>query len=139
MSYRLGSSSINKLKDVSGFLVEVVMAAITESPYDFGICQGKRTAEQQNKIFLSGNSQKDGYKKLSKHQFGNAVDFFAFVDGKASWNVDYLEVIWKHMNKIAKGKMINLRWGGDWDQDGIRVDRDRDEGFLDAGHIELGK
>ena len=30
-----------------------------------------------------------------------------------------------------------LRWGGDWDQDGIRVDKDPDESFFDGGHVEI--
>ena len=30
-----------------------------------------------------------------------------------------------------------LRWGADWDQDGIRVDKDQDESFFDGPHFEL--
>lgn len=30
-----------------------------------------------------------------------------------------------------------LRWGGDWDGDGVRVDRDPNETFFDGAHYEL--
>lgn len=139
MSYKLSTRSLERLSGVSGYLVDVILTAIRTSPIDFGIPEfgGKRTAKEQKHLYLKKRSTKDGYDKLSKHQSGNALDFYAYVNGKASWDIDHLETIWNHINEVAKRKTITLRWGADWDQDGIRVDRDPDENFLDGGHIEL--
>jgi peptidoglycan LD-endopeptidase CwlK len=38
----------------------------------------------------------------------------------------------------AAGEITHLiRWGADWDMDGVRVDKDPDEGFFDGPHFEL--
>ena len=43
----------------------------------------KRSAEEQNRLFKEGKSKCDGYKVLSKHQSGKAMDiYFIGKDGK---------------------------------------------------------
>ena len=39
----------------------------------------KRSSEEQNRLYKAGLSQKDGYRKISAHQIGKAVDIY-FVD-----------------------------------------------------------
>ena len=63
MTYYFGKSSLAKLGTVDESLQEVMTIALATSPIDFGIISGLRTAEEQNKLFLKGASQRDGYDK----------------------------------------------------------------------------
>lgn len=142
LTYKLSEKSLERLKDIKPRLLEIVKAGITNSPYDFGIPKygGFRTAEDQLILYKKGKSQKDGTKKKSYHQTGNAFDIFLFIDGKASWDKDKLEEVAKHLKKVAKEQFDEeLFWGGDWDNDGIRVDHDPDEKFFDGAHFEIRK
>ena len=86
---------------------------------DFGIPLhgGKRTAEEQNLLFLDGVSQLDGINKKSYHQSGMAVDTFAYYDGKAQWDEKSLFKISECM-RIATEELFDdkyiYEWGGDW-------------------------
>lgn len=140
MSYRLSNRSLKRLEGVNTILIDILREGIKNSPYDFGIPQhgGMRTPEDQNYLFLSGKSTKDGYKKKSKHQSGKAIDIYLYIDGKASWNRDKLQDVAHHLQTIAKANFnVNLRWGADWDMDGVRVDKDKDERFFDGAHFEI--
>lgn len=140
--YKPGVRSLNRLDGIKAVLIAIITDALAseDCPYDFGIPQhgGNRTAGEQNLLYKSGVSQKDGYIKLSYHQSGKAFDIYAYINGKASWDPDILEKIARHIMKIAREKYkVTLRWGGDWDADGVRVDKDNDESFFDGGHFEL--
>jgi peptidoglycan L-alanyl-D-glutamate endopeptidase CwlK len=138
--YELSARSKNNLAGVNPLLIDIIKEAIIDSPFDFGIPNegGKRTADEQNDLYRKGKSKCDGYNKKSYHQSGNAFDIYAYVDGKASWKMDHLVPIANHILQIAKECFdINLRWGGDWDQDGTPVWEDEDENFVDAVHFEL--
>lgn len=140
--YKLSTRSLERLYGIDPILVEILNVGIIESPYDFGIPQngGFRTAEDQNLLYKRGVSKCDGYKKKSYHQSGKAFDIYGYVDGKATWNPDILEAIAKHLQRVAKEHFkIDLRWGGDWDGDGIRVDKDPTENFFDGAHFEIRK
>lgn len=138
--YRLSNRSLSHADGVDIVLIDILKKSIPSSPYDFGICSdgGYRKAEEQYKMFARGSSTKDGYIKKSMHQSGKAIDIYLYIDRRASWNIDKLEAVAKHIISVAKesfGKTI--RWGGDWDLDKVRVDLDPDENFLDGGHFEL--
>lgn len=140
MNYRLSQRSLNRLEGVNPILIDILKIAIINSPYDFGIPMwgGLRTAEDQHQLFLRGVSQLDGYNKKSNHQSGNAFDIYLYINGKASWDRNKLEEVARHIQKVAKKEFnTTLRWGGDWDMDGIRVDKDSDENFFDGAHLEL--
>lgn len=49
--YILSEKSLNKLKGVHPELVKLIKEAIKESPYDFRITEGLRTAEYQNALY----------------------------------------------------------------------------------------
>jgi len=101
-------------------LIIIFTEAIKNSPIDFGIPGdgGLRTAARQKQLCDEGASQCDGYKNKSYHQSGNALDFYAYVDGSASWSVHHLSmvasVIMSTANRLKKeGKItIDLYWGG---------------------------
>jgi peptidoglycan LD-endopeptidase CwlK len=136
MNYKLSNTSKDRLKGVNTKLIAIVEAAITNSPYDFGIPPdgGLRTTERQKELYALGRTkagnivtQTDGVKKKSVHQSGNAFDIYAFVDGKASWEAKYYEPIARHIQKVALEQFdVKLTWGGDWTK------------FKDLPHFQIG-
>lgn len=126
MSYKFSKRSLQRMEGVHPELKQVFKAALKDSPIDFGIPGdgGVRTAERQNELFKDGKSKCDGYDKLSRHQikpgedYGRALDFYAFVDGSASWERHHLSMVAGVIMATAKrlreqGQIsIQLYWGG---------------------------
>ena len=118
--------------------------AINVSRVDFGVAEGHRSIEDQFKYFSQGKSRIDGINKKGKHNYSPslAIDIYAYVNGKASWEKDSLnylaglvigisEMLYKQ-DKITH----KLRWGGNWNRDGIIL---ADQSFDDLPHFELIK
>jgi len=114
--FKLGNNSIKNLTGVDGRLIEIADLAITISPIDFGIPStgGLRTTEDQAELFASGVSKADGITNKSYHQSGKAVDVYAYVDGKASWDKSHLTIIATSMLQAAAQLGYPLKWGGLW-------------------------
>lgn len=127
MSYALSSRSQSHMQGVKPEIILCFTEAIQDSPIDFGIPDtgGVRTAEDQNRLHLSGASPNcDGYKRLSEHQikpgeqYGNALDFYAYVNGKASWKPVHLAmvaavILAANKRLMREGRMTKkLIWGG---------------------------
>lgn len=115
--YKLSKRSYENLNGVDAQLIAIIVEAVKESPFDFGIPSsgGLRTAEEQKALFEKGKSKCDGSRKKSYHQTGKAFDIYAYVNGKASWNREHLSAIADHIKKVALEEFkIVLTWGGDW-------------------------
>jgi len=114
--FKLGKNSINNLVGVDGRLIDIADLAITISPIDFGIPStgGLRTTDQQAKLFADGVSKTDGVNNKSYHQSGKAVDLYAYVDGKASWDKLHLSVCAAAMLQASAQLGYELKWGGLW-------------------------
>lgn len=127
--YKLSKTSEDRLIGVNPDLIRVINRALEISKIDFGIPQygGLRTATEQNFLYLDGKSQLDGFHKKSNHQSGNAFDVFAYVDGKASWNKEYLTHIATAILAAASELGVKLSWGGHW------------KSFVDMPHFEIKK
>ena len=125
--FRLGKNSLNNMVGVRSEMVEICHEAIRISTIDFGIPKGggKRTAEYQNDLYMDGKSKCDGYVSKSKHQSGDALDFYAYVDGKASWEKEHLAIIGAAFLQAAINLGYRIKWGGVW------------KGFCDMPHVEL--
>ena len=108
-------------------LVEIAMLAIKISKVDFGIPEfgGKRTHIEQRELFDRGASKCDGTRLKSKHQSGLALDVYAYVDGKASWDTGHLTSVAVAMLQAANRLGYKLSWGGLWTR------------FVDMPHFEL--
>lgn len=106
--------SLMRLEGVDERLVEVLERAINVTKIDFGIPPygGVRTPEEQALLFKEGKSKADGYLKKSKHQDGKAVDVYAYVDGKASWEKEHLALVACAILESASRLGYRLRWGG---------------------------
>ena len=114
--FKLGQNSLNNRAGVDPRLIEISDLAISLSNIDFGIPStgGLRTTEDQAKLFTSGVSKADGRKNKSYHQTGKALDVYAYVDGKASWEKLHLALIAAVMLQAAAQLGYRLKWGGNW-------------------------
>ena len=134
--YSFAQSSLDKMKKVHPKLVEVMKAAIENSPYDFRITSGARTTEEQKALFALGRTKPgkivtyaNGVTSKSNHQiksdgFGHAVDIFltgVYENGsyrkfseQEGYDVKRLKDVADHILSVAKSKNINVGWGGNW-------------------------
>ena len=134
--YSFTQSSLDKMKKVHPKLVEVMKTAIENSPYDFRITDGARTAEEQNYLYQQGRTRPgqkvtncDGYKAKSNHQikadgYGHAVDIFPCgviengvyrkFTSEEGYDEKKLKLIADHILAVAKSKNVNIEWGGNW-------------------------
>nr|DAF12974.1 MAG TPA: Lysozyme [Caudoviricetes sp.] len=139
--FSFSQRSLNRLEGVHPALQTLIKLGITDSPHDFMVVQGLRTAAYQNELYQQGRTKPgpkvtncDGYKSKSNHQaksdgYGHAIDFAIYdpaLPDKIDWNNEkkYREVA-DHLKKVAKENGINIVWGGDWVK------------FKDYPHIEL--
>ena len=135
-NYSFAKSSLEKMEKVHPKLVEVMKEAIKNSPYDFRITDGARTAEEQFALYQKGRTLPgpkvtncDGKKFKSNHQiksdgFGHAVDIFPCgvvengvyrkFTSEEGYDEKKLKLIANHILAIAKSKNINIEWGGNW-------------------------
>lgn len=134
-------------------LIQLIEAAILDTPIDFSITSGVRTTKEQQALYAQGRTtkgaivtQSDGVKKKSNHQvkvdgLGHAFDFCPYINGALAWNNTAAFIaIALHIKDKAKCLGIPVRWGADWDNDGItKAQGDKDEGFVDLPHFELTK
>jgi peptidoglycan L-alanyl-D-glutamate endopeptidase CwlK len=127
MNFNFGKNSLDRMNGVNWQIIEVAKLALSISPIDFGIPRhgGLRTAEEQQQLFKAKASQLDGTNKKSYHQSGMALDVFAYVDGKASWDEAHLTTIAAAMLEAANRLSVNMRWGGHWSN------------FKDMPHFEV--
>lgn len=140
MIYKFGSASRDKLNTCHPQIIEVANRALEISPYDFTIVHGWRSEEVQNALYDRGASKKRW--PDSKHNTtlfdapaSEAIDFAPWVGGKIPWNdVIIFGVIAGCFLAAAKELGYTVRWGGDWDSDGLSKG---DQQFMDYGHVEI--
>tara|TARA_B100000780_G_C21013053_1_gene405764 strand:- start:125 stop:514 length:390 start_codon:yes stop_codon:yes gene_type:complete len=116
MGFQLSNNSLMNLNGVDGRLIDIADVAIKLSPIDFGIPStgGLRTQQDQAKLFTDGVSKCDGVNNKSYHQSGKALDVYAYVDGKASWDKSHLTTIATSMLQASAQLGYELKWGGLW-------------------------
>ena len=116
MSFKFSKRSKDRMAGVSKELKEIANLAIKISIIDFGIPEfgGKRTSEEQNGLYRAKKSKCDGYHTWSRHQYGDALDVYAYIDGKASWDEGHLALVAAAMLQAANELGYKLEWGGLW-------------------------
>ena len=126
--FKLGQNSLNNRAGVDPRLIEISDLAISISNIDFGIPStgGLRTTEDQAALFTSGVSKADGRNNKSYHQSGKALDVYAYVDGKASWEKEHLALIAAAVLQSSAELGYKLSWGGLWTS------------FCDMPHFQIG-
>lgn len=113
--FKLSNKSLEKLVGVDEQLVIVVKRAIEITTIDFGVIEGLRTEARQKQLVASGASQT----LKSKHIEGRAVDLMAYVDGRASWELNLYDNIADAVRQAAKEHKVKVRWGAAWHIDDI--------------------
>ena len=117
---------------MKSILITILNEGIVDCPYDFGIPRdgGRRTLKRQKELYAKGRTapgRKVTWTLNSKHMkkqdgYGHAFDLYAYVDGKASWDLKYLEPIARHLQTVARSHGVNLVWGQDaWGKDGAHM------------------
>lgn len=144
MKYKFSDISLNRLRECHPDLIKIMNMAILVTDVDFGIAEGQRSIEMQQKYYHEGKSMIDGITRKSKHNYNPsmAVDVYAYFDGKAQWDketMSYLAGIVRASAEILKKDGLithSIRWGGNWDMDGVVL---LDQSFDDRPHFELVK
>ena len=135
----------NKLAGVHPKLVACVLTAAKACAQPFEVVQGLRTAQEQAALYAQGRTtpgQVVTWVTTSNHQakpdgFGHAVDLAALDPTKAGgidWSStkDY-DTIKAAMFAAAPSCGIVLRWGADWNMNGVA----REHGETDQDHFEI--
>ena len=136
---KFGKKSLQSLHGVHPKLGLLMTEAIKDTPHDFTITDGGRTAAQQKALYDKGRTapgeivtKLDGYKKKSNHQakedgYYYAVDLYPYVNGAIDFKDthNYLPIIAAHIKATAKCLGIKIGWGGDF------------KGGWDKPHFEL--
>lgn len=136
--FKLSQRSLSRLVGVNESLVNVVKRAIEISDVDFMVVEGLRTKQRQEGLYAQGRTKPGKvvtWTMKSKHIDGLAVDIAPCnKDGSINWNdLKMFDKMADAMFKAAKELNINIRWGRDWDMDGIRGEK----GETDSPHFEL--
>ena len=126
-NFKLSVKSKRNREGIDPRLIEISDLAITLTKVDFGhpMDSGLRTPERQNELFRASLSKCDGYKFKSGHQSGKCLDFYAYVDGKASWGRNNLTSVAVAFFQAAAFLGYHIEWGGLWTT------------FEDYPHIQL--
>ena len=153
-----GESSLTKLRTCHKRLYSCAELALRYSPFDITVVWGFRDEEQQTTAFRTGHSKtpwpdsKHNVHELLAEGHGvnrssevipksQAVDLAPWIDGRIPWDDDRAFCVLaglmfyanNTMNADSDDESIGLRWGGDWDRDGLTTDQT----FMDLGHFEL--
>ena len=140
--YKYSKTSRERLNTCHSDIQTVMEEVIQITRIDLGISEGHRSIEKQQEYFNQGKSQIDGVHKKGKHNYfpSRAVDIYAFVDGSACWDIGVLcylagIIVSTSIRLKKEGKIQHeLRWGGNWDRDGVVLS---DQSFDDLPHFEL--
>lgn len=125
--HKFSINSASVLATVHEPLRLIAARALELSKVDFGIPSsgGLRTAVEQKHLFDLGKSTLDGFKRKSYHQTGKALDVYAYVDGRASYDTEHLALVACAMLQAASELGYKLEWGGHWIS------------FVDMPHFQL--
>ena len=108
--FKLGATSLSRLKGVHPDLAKVVKRAIELTPIDFTVLEGLRTKERQAALVAKGASKTMN----SYHITGHAIDIAPLVDGKVTWDWKYYRQLAPAVKQAAKELGVTVEWGGDW-------------------------
>jgi len=127
--YKYGKRSKSRMKGIDPRLKEVLDHLI--EIMDVTIIEGVRSAKKQAEYFKNGKSKIDGKSKKSQHQKGKAVDLAPYpIDWDDRDRMHYMGGMLRGIGHMLGYK---LRYGGDWDGDGVT----KDNKFDDLVHIEI--
>lgn len=123
---KFSDQSQRRLQGVDLRLVRICEKVV--EAYDISILEGRRTPERQRQLYAEGKTRTLN----SKHLTGLAVDVAPYpIDWDDERRFIYMA---GHMMMAAADIGARLRWGGNWNEDGILI---VDQSFDDLVHFEL--
>ena len=142
MSWAYGITSSQKRDTCDPELIFVIDRGLALSPVDISIVWGWRDEEVQTGMYRMGASTKKWPNSKHNHVIEGvgpqslAFDFGPYVEGGIPWDDTHLfGLVAGVFFAAAKDGGVKLRWGGDWDKDGLTIDQT----FMDWGHLEIIK
>ena len=141
--FKFSQNSKNELATMEPQLSNVFYYALSISDVDFGISKGHRLIQTQKELYAQGRTKPgpivtnvDGVKNLSNHNFqpSRAGDIYAFVNRRVTYDQKYMMYLGGVIMAAAKVKNVPIRWGANWDGDGIIY---TDHNLRDAPHFEM--
>lgn len=123
--------SLKSMQGIHPDLRRVLDDALQQSPHDFVVTEGLRSASRQKELVRIGASKTMN----SRHLTGHAIDLYGWVDlddnGKVTFeemsNVHVLTAIANAIKASSAKLCIPIVWGGDWRK------------FRDLPHFELDR
>ena len=141
MAYRLSQRSLDRLQGVNPLLVAVVRRAIEITEQDFSVAEGVRSRDRQSKLLAEGRTRTMRSKHLVQADgTGHAVDIYPW---SPAWptveNIpaEAYRLVARAMETAAHELGTLIRWGNDWNRNGVEVPMDPAEQFSDKPHFEL--
>ena len=149
MKFKFSQNSLNRLATVHPDLQRVARRAIELSSVDFSIAQGRRTLDEQRRLYGKGRTiaqcvrmgvpaayARPAEAKVTwirpengNHLSGNALDVAPYVNGKLEYDDNGKLGLWPKIAKAFKDAArelgVKIEWGGDW------------EGTKDRPHFEI--
>jgi peptidoglycan L-alanyl-D-glutamate endopeptidase CwlK len=125
MSFTFGKRSKEKLQGVEQITQDLCLLALEETKVDFGVIDGLRTTQQQQKLFLENKTELDGLIKKSAHQSGLAIDVIP-VTKLDIWDINNPDVsvlwfeIYRGFMRASRKLNINLEFGFSYNISGGR-------------------
>lgn len=146
-NYRFGQRSREVLSTVRPVTQELANGAMKIANQrklycpDFGLSDGLRTTIHQRELYRKGRvfdngkwiitnpddivTNCDGHLVKSPHQSGLALDFYAYIDGKANYEPANMALIATCWFEQASNMGIDIDWGGSF------------RSMSDAPHVEI--
>ena len=126
---RFGKRSISRLKTCDQKLQELFYEVVKH--FDCSILEGHRGEERQNKAFADGKSKVKYPNGKHNQNPSIAVDVAPY---PIDWSDrDRFHYFGGFVLGVAKEMGMNIRWGGDWNQD----THTKDNKFDDLVHFEI--
>ena len=134
--HRFGARSCDALATVDPRLAEVCHVSLAIVPFDLSVTCGRRSRAAQEQAVRDGHSRvhwPNGKHNVEREgDLARAVDIHPYpIDWHDSRRYLYLAGV---MQAVAHARGIRLRWGGNWDGDGVLV---TDQRLVDLPHFEL--
>ena len=145
-----GRISLERLDTCATIIQEIMLDSLFLCPWtdvisgiiihDISIVCGHRSEEAQDIAYKRGTTQVQWPHSNHNSMPSPAVDATPYHSDRPHihWDdIDEMEALSRLILNCSNNRGVGMRWGGDWNQDGVRVDRDPKERFLDGPHYEL--
>jgi len=111
----------------------ILREALAYGVIDFSVICTYRNKADQEKAYSEKKSKVRWPDSKHNKWPAQAADCVPYVNGKISWNKLHCCVLAGVILAAAARLGKNIRWGGDWDQDGVAI---TDQDFQDLVHYE---